>query len=427
MGARHYGLTDTDSLVTHGAVIRAVAEYAALALDGRGTLIIGDCPVQGTDWEQVVGLTGLSAIARHLRDRHRQLNVRIQDFRLGRARLSGERMVEREVDESRRNEYIEADLGRDSLLVPLMKDGVEFGVAQYPRHRMRRAHTPERNLYLFPREFLAADVVINVPKLKSHMKAGITCALKNFVGVNGHKDYLPHFRFGSPREGGDEYPDGNWLADLMWAFVHRDWELDGGPRKAAYFYAAGACSRALRHVYGYPKGYVALGGGSWYGNDTVWRTVLDINRAFLYWDRGAEAPAPNVRRRYFAIVDGLVGGHRESPLAPTPVEAGLVLCGANPAAVDLVATAFMGFDWRRIRQVERAFDLASFPLTTFTPDAVRITGLTGVSSVSDIYEASAYVPFEPSAGFRGHIEYDRLGVDAGAQPPDGLVRRLPEG
>ncbi|GEM_PF-5703185 len=30
--------------------------------------------------------------------------------------------------------------------------------------------------------------------MNSHMKAEITCALKNFVGINGHKDYLPHFR-----------------------------------------------------------------------------------------------------------------------------------------------------------------------------------------------------------------------------------------
>ena len=32
----------------------------------------------------------------------------------------------------------------------------------------------------------------SLPKLKTHKKAGITCALKNLIGINGNKEYLPH-------------------------------------------------------------------------------------------------------------------------------------------------------------------------------------------------------------------------------------------
>src|ERR1022692_1434372 len=39
---------------------------------------------------------------------------------------------------------------------------------------------------------LSADVILNVPKLKTHMKTGMTGALKNFVGIVGSKDFLPH-------------------------------------------------------------------------------------------------------------------------------------------------------------------------------------------------------------------------------------------
>ena len=46
-GERSYGLTDTDSLVTHGSVIRATLDYVARALDGRGRIVIGDCPAAG--------------------------------------------------------------------------------------------------------------------------------------------------------------------------------------------------------------------------------------------------------------------------------------------------------------------------------------------------------------------------------------------
>ncbi|HEY0996779.1 MAG TPA: DUF362 domain-containing protein [Gemmatimonadaceae bacterium] len=436
MGARAYGETDTDSLVTHGSVVRAVLEYVAIALAGRGSVVIGDCPVQGTRWPELMELTGLEAVAASVHARHPGLEVRCEDFRLGRAAIVNERMVSREVDESRRDQYEEVDVGRHSALLPLMEGEYAFGVAQYPRHRMRRAHSPERNLYLFPKAFLDADVLINLPKLKGHMKAGVTCALKNFVGLNGHKDYLPHFRFGSPRHGGDEYPDGNWLADIMWGLVHADWEREAGLAKAGFFYAAGVVNRILRYVYGYPKGYMSLGGGSWHGNDTIWRMVLDINRAFLYFDGASRrvhegAPA----RRYFAVIDGLVGGHRESPLAPSPYPAGVVLAGANPAALDLAATAFMGFDWRRIPQVVHAFDAHALPLTTFGPADVELRGLEGARRVEDIYGAGLHARFEPSMGYRGFIEF---AGGAPSSPADASSRaahdarsdalaRLPEG
>lgn len=436
MGARAYGETDTDSLVTHGSVVRAVLEYVALALQGQGSVVIGDCPVQGTRWPELMTLTGLEDVAAAVRARFPGLEVRCEDFRLGRAEIVNDRMVARAVDESRRDEYEEVDVGHYSELLPLMRGEYAFGVAQYPRHRMRRAHSPDRNLYLFPRTFLEADVLINLPKLKSHMKSGVTCALKNFVGLNGHKDYLPHFRFGSPRHGGDEYPDGNWLADLMWALVHADWERERGPLKAAFFYAAGAVNRVLRYVFGYPKGYMSLGGGSWHGNDTIWRMVLDINRAFLYFDpagRRVHEDAPP--RRYFAVIDGLVGGHRESPLAPSPYPAGVMLAGSNPAALDLVATAMMGFDWRRIPQVVHAFGVHPLRLAEFAAGDVEVRGLPGVTGVEDIYRQGAYARFEPSMGYRGHIEYDVAWQPDGAIVPshDGhdarsdALARLPEG
>ena len=56
-----------------------------------------------------------------------------------------------------------------------------------------------RHRYLVARELIEADVVFNVPKLKTHKKAGVTGALKNLVGINGHKAYLPHHRKGGVR------------------------------------------------------------------------------------------------------------------------------------------------------------------------------------------------------------------------------------
>ena len=59
--------------------------------------------------------------------------------------------------------------------------------------------------YLLPASILKADVFINLPKLKTHRKAGITGAMKNLVGINGSKDWLPHHTAGPREDGGDEY------------------------------------------------------------------------------------------------------------------------------------------------------------------------------------------------------------------------------
>lgn len=407
LGARVYGETDTDSLVTHGSVIRAVLDYAARALEGRGCLIVGDCPIQDTDWDALVRLVGLEQIAARVRDRFPGVEVRVRDYRLGRAVVKHGVMIRRVVSEIDDEDYMEVNIGRHSLLLPLFDGRAEFGVARYPRHRMRRAHTAEQNLYLLPRDFLNADVMINLPKMKAHMKAGITCALKNFVGLNGHKDYLPHFRYGSPKQGGDEYPDGNWLWDLMWHFRHQDWERDSGPGKLLNWAAGVACKQMLPYMSRVPTEDAMLGGGSWYGNDTLWRTVLDINRVFFYFDREKQMVNPDraPNRRYLAILDGLVGGQKESPLAPTPIESGYMLAARNPVAMDAVAAALMRFDIHRLKQIERAFEIPELPLASFTPEQVSVLGSAEPGSIAEIYSSGEGVAFEPSRGYRGHIEY----------------------
>src|SRR5262249_23321655 len=142
-----------------------------------------------------------------------------------------------------------------------------------------------------------------------------------------------------------------------------------------------------------PRHSWRLGGGSWYGNDTVWRTVLDINRAFLYHDPQKRRldPAAPPRRRYLAILDGIVAGHRESPLAPSPLPAGLLMGAFNPLALDAVATAMMGLDVRKVPQISRAFALSSFPLAAFELEDIRILSDLGIATIGDIYRNGAYL------------------------------------
>jgi len=414
LGAEVYGLTDTDSLVTHGSVIRAVLDYTAKALQGRGRIIVGDSPLQGADWAKLVEVVGLPPIQRYFAAAFPGVELMVRDYRLGKAVVKCGRVIERRIDEALIDDYLEVDMGRRSLLGPLLDHPCEFGVTQYPKVRMRRAHHGNVHKYLIPKDLLMPDVMINLPKLKSHMKAGITAALKNFVGINGHKDYLPHFRYGSPGEGGDEYPDGNWLWKLRWALAHRDWEKDDGVVKRCLQTLSRVCAGGL-WLSGTPKDFLlSVGGGGWHGNDTLWRTVLDINRAFLYFDRAAARVGDELRSDlgYLAIIDGIVGGERESPLAPSPVACGTMIASLNPLAADAVATACMGFDVDKVTQVREGFKIERLPLAAFTPADISIRGNTQARSLQDIYDQGLYTPFAPSEGYSGTIEYQGSGARA---------------
>jgi hypothetical protein len=158
-----------------------------------------------------------------------------------------------------------------------------------------------------------------------------------------------------------------------------------------------------------PRGVSSIGGGSWYGNDTLWRTVLDINRAFFYFDRKKRSIGNQLYSdvKYFAILDGVIGGQKESPLEPTPISSGVMMAAFNPLAMDAVATALMGFDLKKIKQIYNGFSLKSLPLANFSWEKIEICSNSTISCVQDIYDQKAYTSFEPSRGFKGFVEYTR--------------------
>ena len=144
--------------------------------------------------------------------------------------------------------------------------------------------------------------------------------------------------------------------------------------------------------------------GNWYGNDTVWRMVVDLNRVLLYADaEGAVHDKP--QRRVFSVVDGIVGGEGNGPLDPVAKDAGVVVMGINPVAVDVACARLMGLDYHRLPVLYRAFDEHPLPLIRFASSDVvlqcserRFTG--PVCLVEGLN-------FLPHFGWRGHVEVDR--------------------
>jgi hypothetical protein len=213
------------------------------------------------------------------------------------------------------------------------------------------SHSGGAHQYLVARTILEADVLVSVPKLKTHSKVGMTLNCKGMVGINGDKNHLPHFRWGGPAEGGDQFPEGSERSIDRQRMRLGRLVADGLlPRESAWAHAAlflvqsvtGFAARLLRFR------PVDLINGDWPGNDTCWRLAADLVRVAVFADRDGRLGAVP-QRRFLSVVDGIIGGEGDGPRRPTPRQCGVLIAGLHPVAVDLAGARLMGFDYREIR------------------------------------------------------------------------------
>jgi uncharacterized protein (DUF362 family) len=403
-----------DCLVTHSSLIGAVAKYAALTKPAH--LLIGDAPIQGCDFTQLRRLAGVDELVDQLR--RTGLQFSIADFR--RTILKGNSIShERSEDMRELEHFVLFDLKQDSLLEPLSADAGKFRVTMYNPDLLRRTHSAGRHQYLIAREVVEADVVINLPKLKTHRKACITGALKNLIGINGNKEYLPHHRKGGSESHGDCYSGHPaWkraTEDLLDAANRRP----PGGTQAAFAWIAGAAERIA----------VKLGAdqnieGSWYGNDTIWRTCLDLQRVLRYGKLdGSLASTP--QRTVISITDAIIAGEGEGPLANTPMPSGFVTGALSTAAAEWVHTRLMGFDPQKIPLVREAFGKFTYPLTDFSPCSIGVRIGDAERSAAEIlpFEGRAFVP---PRGWQGHCELKGSGILSQSSPGKPLYVRVSE-
>lgn len=381
-----------DCLVTHTSVIEAVLEYVALARPG--SVVVGDSPVQGCDFETLRKSCGVDRIVD--RFRNRGMNLSICDFRrtllpsgeLGGAKIEAHRGME---------QFVLFDLKKDSLLEPLALDAQKFRVTMYNPNLMFRTHGPGRHQYLVAREIIEADTVLNLPKLKTHKKACLTGALKNMIGINGHKEYLPHHRKGGSSAGGDCYEGVSFFKSGAETLLDAANRSQPGTRQALL---AKFASMMLR--YAMLQGQDSNLEGSWYGNDTVWRTCLDLQRIVRYGRLDGTIAATPLRR-VISITDAVVAGEGEGPMMPTPVLTGCLTGAINPAAAEWVHARLMGFDPRRIPLVLGAFTNFGYPLTDFPPSEILLRSKEAQLSEDEIFPVGGRA-FDPAKGWRGHCE-----------------------
>jgi uncharacterized protein (DUF362 family) len=381
-----------DCLVTHPAVLEPLCRYLLKAQPGR--LTVADAPVQGCDFDALMANTGTGAMLANLPVHATAFAVKdlrlvtVDDDRSHAARHSATRTDA---------DYVRFDLAGESLLEPITTAERPFRVTMYDPRALEATHAPGRHQYLVARELIEADVVFNVPKLKTHKKAGVTGALKNLVGINGHKAFLPHHRKGGGDRGGDAYPGRSVWKDAAEQAYDVANRMAGGRTKAALFRGAAVLER-VGAAADTPAGVE----GSWHGNDTVWRMSLDLQRLLRYGGLDGRL-RDEPQRGIVSVTDAVVAGEGEGPLAPTPYPLGLVTLSASPAAADWVHAALMGFDPRRVPIVAHAFDQFRFPVAPCAPEdvVVRHRGRTLTTAAA---RRTLGGRFTPPVGWRGHCE-----------------------
>src|SRR5262249_24252808 len=145
--------------------------------------------------------------------------------------------------------------------------------ADYYRDETISHHNLGRHEYLISASVLKADVVISIPKLKVHRKVGATLNLKNLVGINGDKNFLPHFQIGAPSRGGDEFPDSvGSRAKGVYALRRKmidSFLTSGSPFLERAYVLSRKAYQIVKRPMGMPLDVVQA--GDWFGNDTAWR------------------------------------------------------------------------------------------------------------------------------------------------------------
>jgi uncharacterized protein (DUF362 family) len=373
---------DTECLVTQGPVIRAVADYVYKAVGPNGVIKILDLPCIEANFLKLLEISGIDQV-RDFYAKECGINLQVTDVR-----------------ELADKDAIGVDLGEAGCLHERTQTGRRWRrlASMYCDDRvLGRFHGPGKDVIFVARSLVESDAIISLPKMKTHKIAGVTGALKNFVGITAHRKSLPHFTRGSVENGGDEYPHPSLLKTLAGRCARARARTASRPVLGLLNLSERALFKLLALKGASPARY-----GCWYGNDTLWRSALDINRIALYVSADGRM-MDTMQRRHFALVDGIVAGEGEGPLAPTRKEAGVIIAGGSIVAVDAVMSTLMGFDYRKIPLIRNAFGLGKYPLRGFGPADIQIVSNNGEWDGKPLDNIKG-IGFKPHYGWAGHIE-----------------------
>ncbi len=387
-----------DCLYTQPEIVKAVIDFVLLKTSGKVKITVGDAPMQECKFNNFYSYWKMV-------DEYKNKGVDIQlvDFRELKAIVVGGVHVA----EVKKNAYGSIiNLGSDSEFFGIDNNTAQkLRITNYDPSILPLHHKGDIQEYYISNYVLDADLIFNLPKPKSHRKAGATISLKNLVGINTRKEFLPHHTQGSLQEGGDEYPEKNRIKAIQSKLFDKK-----------NFYEAQKKYMLARIIRGeikilslfLRKGRASYFEGSWFGNHTISRTIADLNKIVFYADKNGKIC--NQKQRHMIILgDMIVSGEKEGPVFPSPKNVGLIIGGLNPVCFDEVVSTIMGYDYHKIPTIVNARELTSklkivekdvFPIIVSDRDEWNNILLKNIPD-------SLIFHFEPSSGWKNHIEVER--------------------
>lgn len=333
--------SDEICLRTHDSVTLALVEYVCSCRPK--SVVIGDAPIQGCKWDKMISEAFLKKL--EMISAKSQVPVSVKDLRRKVMNLADEDMVN---VRQGMDDFVIVDVGRQSYLEEITsEDKNQFRVTHYNPDRFIESHKPGVHKYCITKELFDADIVISVPKIKTHEKSGITNALKNIVGLNGDKDFLPHHRIGGTRAGGDAYPGYNLLRH--WSEKSYD-QANRNLGNRSYWIWIRIASLLWKMSF---PGREARFGAGWYGNDTTWRMVMDLNLVATYATRDGKL-SDEPQRLLYSLCDGIIGGQKDGPLTPEPLPLGVLMFTNDSSWCDITAAILMEMEIERLPLLQAA-------------------------------------------------------------------------
>ena len=388
----------TDCLYTNPSVVSAIINYVWKALNGNGKIIVADAPVQQCDFDNLIKKSGYEYLVDYYQKKG--VNIELKDLRGLVAKKENNVLVQKLVEDN-------------GIIVDLSINSEHANIGDYKKNRITNYNPNEllshhnllKHEYLISKDILESDVIINIPKPKAHRKAGVTIGLKNFIGANVRKEYLPHHRTGSIDEGGDEYLKKSFLLKNSSKLIDKFniYKSQGKYKKARIL------NKIARIMAAVDKRFVSKETnreGSWYGNDTIWRTIIDVNKIVKYSNNiGKMCDKP--QRKIFTIADMIYIGEKEGPLLPSSKYAGMIAMSDDLVCFDEAICTILGFDINKIPLYQHIREKRKYPLV-LEEEPIIVSNKESINNktIKDIPKKNT-LSIEPSSGWKNHIELER--------------------
>lgn len=324
-----------DCLVTHPSCLRAICDYCLIALKGSGTIVVGDAPMQDCDLDDLLDKARFNELLKFYKEQKEA--VCFKDFRQYRSVFNINKVIIKKIPIS--GEAIDINLGQLSLHE--RRNGKrDYQVDNYSEDDTKRYQDNQKHIYSINRDVLQADVIINFCKPKSHRLAGFTAAMKNMVGITYDKASLPHRVAGAVYEGGDAYPEKSVLKKEIDRILEKKIKYENN--KKLIFATIERLKYGILFLLVKNMNKAPYIKGIWHGNDTIWRTVIDLNYIVQFADKKGKLQKEK-QRKILNFGDMIIAGDHNGPVNPEPKFVGALITCKDAVKMDLAICQMIGF------------------------------------------------------------------------------------